>query len=196
MTAIYVKITDNPLVLGEVLKIEVPQTLKPSIAEPPQTGEQPFTLSFTTDSLIINKDTKRREGRASDLLAKVVSSNSTVQLGAAVFGLFDPSTSELEFFVPAFPWLVAVRDSEGVELPAGSSFFREMAALFTNATVVGFSIRGSFGEQTIRETPSTTSHDLTDLLEQCKAALLDANRNGYTKGHPLLAKINTVLGGN
>lgn len=37
------------------------------------------------------------------------------------------------------------------------------------------------------------THQLADALKEARAALLEANRNGYVNGHPTLAKMNDAL---
>lgn len=40
---------------------------------------------------------------------------------------------------------------------------------------------------------SKLTEETVTLLRECHAAILEANRNGYVRGHPLLARLNETL---
>lgn len=79
------------------------------------------------------------------------------------------------------PWLVATL------IVAGCTLW----SLFRN-----YNVRRVFDKihhRIAEKMPTLISEELYSLLKDCKTALLDANRNGFTRGHHLFPRLNEAL---
>jgi hypothetical protein len=98
-----------------------------------------MNLAFTSDSLMVNKNTTDLGGVVSTILAPVVAGGYTVRLGCAVSGSVNLELADTNMFSSEIS-VVSVIDVDGNQLSLTSGAGAAIAALFVGATMVGYDL--------------------------------------------------------
>lgn len=99
-----------------------------------------MNLNFSTDSLMVNKNTKRVDGSALSTLADVVTDDVIVHLSMNMSGNADLQTSTTEVHGNRVS-VVSVKTADGTALSlTGAGAGKDIADLFADAVVIGYDL--------------------------------------------------------
>ena len=112
-----------------------------------QTGQDNYrrqNLNFTTETLLVNKNTKRADGSALDALSEAVTNDRVVRLGLDMSGYVNIETGELTVNANTLR-VVSVHDGvTGDQLAAAHADVVSITAAVTAGSIIGFDLDAWF----------------------------------------------------
>jgi hypothetical protein len=137
LAAIYMKLGSGQT--AEVIKFNTQRLPLATMTYSVQGNYRLMNLSFTTSSLLVNKNTTNISGAASAILAPVVAGKYSVRLGVSVSGSVNLELADTTLFASNVD-VVSVTDQDGNVLDLHSGNGATIAALFNGATMVGYDL--------------------------------------------------------
>lgn len=98
-----------------------------------------LTLNFTTENLVVSKDTVKIDGAASTLLDAIVKGGYTVRLGMGVFGTLNVELGDIQL-TPSSISVIEVMDKDMNVLSLKTGFGAQVVALFERAEAIGYDV--------------------------------------------------------
>lgn len=98
-----------------------------------------MTLNFSTDSLLVSKDTKTVAGAAPAALAALISGEYFVRLDVSVSGSVNLELGDTSLYASNVT-VVRVTDKDGVDMAMDSGVGKTIADLFADAAAIGYDL--------------------------------------------------------
>lgn len=112
--------------------------------------DQRITLNFYSDSVAINAQTTQYNGTASAKLASLISGGYNVRLSIRVSGELNLQLGQVSLFAAAVK-VFSVKDNTGTLISTDSGNGQTIAALFANATLLGYDLDARFANMNRRQ---------------------------------------------
>lgn len=139
LTALYVKLPGATAADDELLRFSTDRSPLSTFTYAVQGNYRMMNLAFSTDSLLVSSKTKQADNSDSALLASLVSGEYSVRLGIKVSGSVNLELAETNVFSGAIV-VTRVTDKDGTVLSLDSGPGATIAALFDNASAVGYDL--------------------------------------------------------
>lgn len=139
LEALYLKVPGATAADDRVVKFNTLRLPTATFTYSVQGNYRLMTLNFTTESLMVNKDTKDVANAAVALLAPIAVGEYTVRLGVQVSGTVNLELADTTAFASEVT-VVRVSDKDGNDLPLTTGNGKTIADLFAGVSVVGYDL--------------------------------------------------------
>lgn len=123
----------------EVVKFNTRNVPGANFVYSPQGDYRLMSLNFTTNSLLVTKNTKKADGSASTILGPLATGGYAVRLGFSISGSTNLQLATTQLFASDIQ-VISVTDETGTVHSPDSSAVSAIVALFSGAKLVGFDL--------------------------------------------------------
>ena len=123
----------------EVIKFNTRNVPGANFVYTPQGDYRQMGLNFSTNSMLVTKNTKKADGSASTILGPVAAGNFAVRLGFMISGTTNLQLATTQLFAGDVQ-VISVTDEDGVVHTPDSAAVSAIAALFNGAKLIGFDL--------------------------------------------------------
>lgn len=124
----------------EVLRFNVSRLPGAVFTVAPQGNARQMNLQFSSQTLLVNKSSKKVDGAALSLLASVVSGEYSVRLGVDVSGSVNLELGDTMLYTGQVS-VEKILNSAGVELDRTTGAGKTIADLFIGASIIGYDLQ-------------------------------------------------------
>lgn len=149
LQALYLQITNVAGTVTEVIKLNTGDLPFSAYNYQQQDNFRNMVLGFNSESLQINKNTKKADGTASTLLAALVAADAAVRLGVRATGTVNLQTAN-NVVDATIPRVVRV-SKLGVDLDPTAGEGKTYADMFAGATIIGYDLKARRTNSNLRQ---------------------------------------------
>ena len=139
LEALYLKVPGATADDDQVVKFNTLRLPTATFTYAVQGNTRLMNLAFTSDALLVNKNTKDATGAVVDKFAPVTAGSYSVRLGVRVSGSVNLELADTNVFASEVT-VISVKDEDGIELALGTGTGATIAALFAGATIAGYDL--------------------------------------------------------